>query len=116
MSPEVQSRGISDSKETYVSQKLKTTNTESHTLDLKGRKKLPKQQFWVCYSPTCSETVQGQAFATASIPPTILFLFSEITTGGIADCPQTMSDKQIFFKYYSFCVVHGEIFRCLNFK
>ena len=43
MSPEVQSRGISDSKErTNVSQKLKTKNTESHPLDLKGRKNVTK--------------------------------------------------------------------------
>ena len=66
----------------------------SHTELKRQEKKL--QLFWVCDSPNCSETVQGQEFATTSIPPTILFFFSEITTGGIADCPQTMSDKQIF--------------------
>ena len=68
---------------------------------------LPKQQLWVCYSQNCSETVQGQAFATASIPPTILFLFSEITTGGIADCPQTMSDKQMFSNIIAFVLYMG---------
>ena len=40
----------------------------------------------------CRETCQGQAFATTSIPPTILFLFLKIVTGGIADFPQMLSE------------------------
>ena len=61
--------------------------------------------FYACDSLTLviwRETVQGQAFGTTSIPPTILFLFSEITTGVIADCPQTMSDKHRFSNSVAF--------------
>ena len=48
----------------------------------------------------CRETCQGQAFATASAPPTILFL--ELATGGTALVPQIFSEKdniQIFLKF-----------------
>ena len=48
-----------------------------------------------CFSDSpedCIETCQGQAFATTSIPPTILFLFLKIVTGGIADFPQILSE------------------------
>ena len=79
--------------ETCTGIKILSTNWDSNNLRL---------LFEFCYSPeSWIETCQGQEFSSTSIPPTILFLISDITTGGIAAFPQVTSEKNIDFSIES---------------